>query len=99
MQGYNNLPLVCKRSQHCRHAMDNRLCKITKAFINSLLNDKIFYSSKLKAFAGSKINGNKKLKFGLGRVESIVGKGENAVYKHFLLFPQYFQKPYVSEPL
>ena len=24
---------------------------------------------------------------------NIVGKGENADYKHFLLIPQYFQKP------
>ena len=28
----------------------------------------------------------------LGRVENIVGKGENACYQHFLLFPQGFQK-------
>ena len=28
----------------------------------------------------------------LGRVENIVGKGENAGYQHFLLFPQCFQK-------
>ena len=26
------------------------------------------------------------------RVENIVGKGENAVYQHFLLFPSCFQK-------
>ena len=25
--------------------------------------------------------------------ENIVGKGENAGYKHFLLFQQYFPKP------
>ena len=31
-----------------------------------------------------------KLKFVLRRVESIVGKGENASYHHFLLFPQCF---------
>ena len=37
-----------------------------------------------------------KLKHGLGRVENIVGKGENAVYQHFLLFPQCFQRPSVS---
>ena len=30
--------------------------------------------------------------FNLGRVESIVEKGENAGYQHFLLFPQCFQK-------
>ena len=27
------------------------------------------------------------------REENIVGKGENAGYQHFLLFPQCFQKP------
>ena len=30
--------------------------------------------------------------FVLPWVENIVGKGENAGYQHFLLFPQYFQK-------
>ena len=35
---------------------------------------------------------SKKLKFVLVRVENIVGKGENADYQHFLLFPQCFQK-------
>ena len=29
---------------------------------------------------------------GLSREENIVGKGENAGYQHFLLFPQCFQK-------
>ena len=33
-----------------------------------------------------------KLKTVFGRVENIVGKGENVGYQHFLLFPQYFQK-------
>ena len=28
----------------------------------------------------------------MGRVENIAGKGENAGYQHFLLFPQCFQK-------
>ena len=32
-----------------------------------------------------------KLKFVFGRVENIVGKGENAGYQHFLLFLQCFQ--------
>ena len=34
---------------------------------------------------------NQKLKFVLGIVENIVGKGENACYQHFLFFPLYFQ--------
>ena len=32
-------------------------------------------------------------------VENIVGKEENAVYQHFLLFPQCFQKASFSELL
>ena len=27
-------------------------------------------------------------------IENVVGKGENAAYKYFLLFPQCFQKAY-----
>ena len=30
--------------------------------------------------------------FVFDRVENNVGKGENAGYQHFLLFPQYFKK-------
>ena len=47
--------------------------------------------SKLKARADDKINVTEKLKFDLGRTENIVGKGENAGYQHFLLFPKCFQ--------
>ena len=46
----------------------------------------------MKAFAGNKIDITEKMKFVFGRVENIVGKGENAGYHHFLLFPQCFQK-------
>ena len=46
-----------------------------------------------------KMNLNEKLKFGFGRVENIVGKGENAGYKHFLHFPQCFQITPVSGSL
>ena len=35
----------------------------------------------------------------MGRVENIVGKGENAGCQYFFLFPQYFQKPSVSGSL
>ena len=37
-------------------------------------------------------NVNKKSKRTLGRVENNVGKGENAGYQHFLLFPTMFSK-------
>ena len=43
--------------------------------------------SKLKAFVDDILNLTEKLKFVLGRLENIMGKGENAVYQHFLLFP------------
>ena len=36
---------------------------------------------------------SKEIKFGFGRIEIILGKGENAGYQHFLLFPKRFQKP------
>ena len=66
--------------------------EIDNQTINSLPNDKILDWSKLKALADDKINVTEKLKFVLRRVENMVGKGENAGYQHFLLFPQCFQK-------
>ena len=55
--------------------------------LNSLPNNKILDLSKLEAFADDNLNVYQKLKFALGRVENIVGKGENAGFQHFLLFP------------
>ena len=48
--------------------------------LNSLPYDKILDWFKLKAFADNKINVVQKLEFVDGRVENIVGKGENAGY-------------------
>ena len=72
---------------------------LKKNLFNSLPNDKILDQSELKAFADDKINVNKNLKFVFGQVENIVGKGENAGYQHFLLFPQCFQKASFSGSL
>ena len=47
-------------------------------------NDKFLHWSKFKAFADDKLNLAEELKFALGRVENIVGKGENAGFQHFL---------------
>ena len=58
----------------------------------STLYNKKFDRLKQKSFADDKINVTEKWKFVLGRVENTVGKGENAGYQHFLLFPQCFQK-------
>ena len=57
-----------------------------------LPNDKILHWTKLKAFADDKLNFAKMRMFLLGRIENIEGKGENAGYQHFILFPQCFQK-------
>ena len=65
---------------------------ILPAKVNSLPNNKFIDWFKLKAFADDKINLNKKSEFVFGRVENIVGKGENAGNQHFLLFQQCFQK-------
>ena len=56
------------------------------------LNDNILGLSKSKASADDKVKVTETLKFDLGRVENIVGKGENAGYQHFVLFPQCFLK-------
>ena len=59
--------------------------------IISLPNNKILGLYKLKALADNNINLTENLKLVLERIENIVGKGENAGYQHFLLFPQCFQ--------
>ena len=68
-------------------------------FFNSLPNNNISDRSKLKAFADDKIDVIEKLKFVFGRVENSVGKGENAGYQHFLLFPQCFLIAFFSGSL
>ena len=65
---------------------------MTEILFNTLPNDKILDWSKFKAFADDNIDVTQKLKFVLEMVENIVGKGENAGYQHFLLFPQCFLK-------
>ena len=66
---------------------------------NSLPNDKILDSSKLKEFADGNFkfggNGIKYSKW----AENTVGKGEIARYKQFLFFPQYFQKTCTADTL
>ena len=61
--------------------------------LTCLPDDTFLDWSKLEAFADDKVNATQNLKFVLGRVDNIVGKGDNGGYQHFLLFPQCFQKP------
>ena len=62
------------------------------AAFNSSPNNKFLDWSNLKELADDNINMIINLKFVLGRVENTVGKGENAGYQHFLLFPTMFSK-------
>ena len=63
--------------------------------LNALPNDKILARSISNSFADDISNGAKMKISVFDRVENIVGKGENAGYQHFLLFPQCFQKAFL----
>ena len=56
--------------------------------LSPLPDDKILGLPKLKAFADDKSNVSQSIKGLFQRIESIVGKEENAGHQHFLLFPQ-----------
>ena len=56
---------------------------------NGLIDNKILALSKLKAFADDNFNVAEVVKFLLGRIENIVGRGENTGYQPFLLFSLY----------
>ena len=60
---------------------------------NPLPNDKILDLSKLRAFADEKLKVIQVAKLVLGKTENIVGKEENAGYRHFL-FSQCFEKAF-----
>ena len=64
--------------------------------VSSLPNVKILDWSELKAFVDDKLNVAEMMIFLFDWLESIVGKGENAGYQNFLLFPQWFQKAFSS---
>ena len=68
-------------------------------FIDPLPKYKILDVTKLKAFADDKLNVVKMMISFFLRVENAVGKGENAGYQHFILFPQCFPKPSSLESL
>ena len=59
---------------------------------NSLPNDKMRDQSNLKAFADDILDVVQMMICVTDWLENIMGKGENAGYQHFLLFPQCFLK-------
>ena len=72
--------------------MSHTLAKVyVNVHLNSEPNDKILNQSKFKELTDDRIKANKKLKFVLGIEENILGKGENAGYQHFLIFPNIFK--------
>ena len=62
--------------------------------LNPLPNDNFLGWTELKAFEDDKLNTGKLKIPVFERVENIVGKGENAGFQHFLLFPQFFPKAF-----
>ena len=63
---------------------------------NSLPNDKILDESKFKEFADDNIILTQKLNSVLGRVENIMGKGDNAGLPAFSPFATMFSKAFFS---
>ena len=59
--------------------------------INNLINDRTVKLSKLEAFVDDKNKHDSLTETCCRKVENSVGKGENAVNRHFLLFPSCFK--------
>ena len=59
---------------------------------NSLPDDKILHQSKLKAFAGDKLNVTKMIISVFDIVENIVGKGEIACTNNFSFSHNFFKR-------
>ena len=57
---------------------------------DSLLNERIVDISKFKTFTRDKFTVAKMMEYFFEKEENIVGKGENADYQNFLLFPTIF---------
>ena len=63
--------------------------KVLTISVQKRLNSLLEFSN-FKIFPYDKSNSVKEIIFVLERVQNIMGKEENAGYKHFLLFPQCF---------
>ena len=62
-------------------------------FCYPLPQDEIMCVTKFKAFSDEKLNMVKMTTSLRDSIENNVGKGENAGYQHFLLFPHCFPQP------
>ena len=67
------------------------ICLFSTLSVKSLPNDNTLDMTKLKAFADDNLNIAIMTISLLDRIENTVGKGENADYQHFLLFPVFYK--------
>ena len=93
----NNAQMITLVSHNVK-ILTSSMCSILEGsdldsnILNPFPNEKYLDLTKFKAFADDKLNAAEIITSLSGRVENIVGKGENAGYQHFLLFPQCFQR-------
>ena len=86
--GHNAPPALRCNYMQLRLHPSARICPD----LNSLPNNKIFDRTKLKAFADDRKNVAGKMKFVLGMIKNIVGKGEKCWLPAFSPFPTMFSK-------
>ena len=82
-QPVQNFRLLERKFFQANKILDIDVESIWGQGFNSLPNDKIVDLSKLKDFTDDKLNETQNLKFALGRVDNIMGKGENAAFSPF----------------
>ena len=70
------------------------LYSVEKVKKKTFPNDNNLDRTKLKTFADDKLNVAKMTISVINRVEDTLGKGENAGFQHFLLFPECFPKAF-----
>ena len=91
-QTHNHLVMSLTSSPLSYPGMACCLIKIYCYQFNPLPNNKIRVQSSLKACAEDILKVIQMMICVTDWIENIVGKGENAGYQHFLLFPECFQK-------
>ena len=94
-ESYSNRSKTLWEKQKLR--VTSKFLLFPQVFSNTCTADEFLDWSKLKEFADIKITVTEKLKFVLGRLENIVGKGENAGYSLFSPFPTMFSKVFFSK--
>ena len=67
--------------------------------IKSFIEQQNFRPAQTESICRLQNEGDWKFEICIGNGRKIVGIGENAGNQHFLLFPQYFQKPSLSRLL